>query len=98
MFNVASGILQLMKGRFDAFAHALELIVENCRILDSLGVTFGVPHAVLPGFKDAGLPSVAQKAFIGTHVAVADMTQDGFRGSALSGVRQNQVVNQWQAG
>src|SRR5262245_4002179 len=64
IFQMTTGVLQLMKGRFDAFSNTFEQLVEGMWVLLSLVDRFGRPQAISGLGMSLPFPPATNEAFV----------------------------------
>src|SRR5258706_2408186 len=95
--DIASSILNAMKGTLNMLPNVAEKPVKFGWILECLVGPFGRPDPITSLLVDVGLPIIPDKAFIAENIAVCDPLQDDFSGLALIAIGRYQVVDYRQA-
>jgi len=92
-FNIASGILKLMKDAFNAFGQGIERGIKFRRVSDSL---VGVPGEITPLTVSCVMSacSLRLKAFVSQNVAFVDGMQHNFSGQSLVRVSWHEIIGQ----
>src|SRR5258706_975637 len=95
--DIASSILNAMKGTLNMLPNVAEKPVKFGWILECLVGPFGRPDPITSLLVDVGLPIIPDKAFIAENIAVCDPLHDDFSGLALIGIGRHQVGDYRQA-
>lgn len=96
-FQIATRILQLVKGGFNAFPNALEQLVKSPGVLLRLVMAFGRPDAITRLSANLKLPVLPKKTFISKDVTVADAIKNGFCRLTFVQIGRHQIEDNGQA-